>query len=75
MRLQYECINTDRNYFKYNNFRQSQCIFAVRIPGNTNIAPVTAHHKARQNLTINFDAGPLKKKKYRFNFKIFQQLL
>lgn len=40
--------------------RQSQCIFAVRIPGNMNMAPVTAHHIARQNLTINFDAGPLK---------------
>lgn len=33
----------------------------MRIPGNTNIAPVNAHHKARKNLTINLDAGPLKK--------------
>jgi len=55
------------NYnFKFYHLRQSQCILAVRIPGNTNIAPVTAHHKARKNFTINFEAGPLKyiKQKY-----------
>lgn len=39
---------------------QSQCILAVRIPGKTNIAPVTAHQIAKQNFKINLDAGPLK---------------
>jgi hypothetical protein len=54
-------------YCKY--FRQSHCILAERIPGNTNIAPVTAHHIARQNFTINFEAGPLKK--YTFAYIIY----
>lgn len=53
-------ITNNENISNFLYLRQSQCIFAVRIPGNMNMAPVTAHHMARQNLTINFDAGPLK---------------
>lgn len=45
-------------------FSESQCIRAIRRPGNVNMAPSMPHDTAIQNLTIIFDAGPLKSKKY-----------
>lgn len=41
-------------------FNESQCIRAIRKPGNVNMAPSMPHDTAIQNLTIIFDAGPLK---------------
>lgn len=41
---------------------RSQCILAIRRPGNVNSAPSKAPHNARDNFMINFDAGPLKLK-------------
>lgn len=39
--------------------RESQCIRAIRKPGNVNMAPRTPHDTAKQNFTIIFEAGPL----------------
>lgn len=50
------CINLlSRQYFN-----ESQCIRAIRKPGNVKIAPSTPHDTDIQNNTIIFDAGPLK---------------
>lgn len=41
-------------------FNESQCIRAMRKPGNVKMAPKTPHDTAIQNFTMIFDAGPLK---------------
>lgn len=51
-----------KNLFSRQYFNESQCIRAIRRPGNVKIAPRTPHDTAIQNFTIIFDAGPLKKK-------------
>lgn len=40
-------------------FNESQCIRAMRRPGNVKMAPNNPHDIAMQNLTIILDAGPL----------------
>ncbi len=44
-------------------FSESQCIRAIRNPGNVNIAPTMPQDTAMQNLTMIFDAGPLCQKR------------
>lgn len=39
---------------------ESQCIRAIRKPGNVKIAPKIPQETAIQNFTIIFEAGPLK---------------
>lgn len=41
-------------------FSESQCIRAIRRPGNVKMAPRIPHDTAIQNFTIIFEAGPLK---------------
>lgn len=48
-----------RKRFSRQYFNESQCIRAIRRPGNVKTAPIKPHKTAIQNLTISFDAGPL----------------
>lgn len=48
-----------KNLLSRQYFSESQCIRAMRRPGNVNIAPRIPHDTAIQNFTIIFEAGPL----------------
>lgn len=48
-----------KNLFSRQYFNESQCIRAIRRPGNVKMAPSIPHETAIQNFTIIFDAGPL----------------
>lgn len=49
-----------KNLLSRQYFNESQCIRAIRRPGNVKMAPRIPHDTAIQNFTIIFDAGPLK---------------
>ena len=45
--------------------RASQCMRAIRSPGNVKRAPMEPHHRAMKNLSTSLDAGPLKRARFR----------
>lgn len=47
------------SFFSLQYFNESQCIRAIRKPGNVKMAPIIPHKTAMKNLTTIFDAGPL----------------
>ena len=55
--------------FSRQYFNESQCIFAIRRPGNVNNEPKTPQARAIKNLTTIFEAGPLETKKSKYESK------